>query len=615
MTITGIRGHWFLDDRGRSVLLRGVNLGGGSKLPATPRGSTHLPFGDGPVSFVGRPFPLAEADEHYRRLRGWGFNCLRFLTTWEAIEHAGPGEYDTDYLDFLAEVVARAAGYGFHVFIDPHQDVWSRFSGGDGAPRWTLELAGFDVDNLDASEAALTMQRRRPQYGTMVWSSNRRRLAAATMFTLFFAGERFAPGCKVGAEDLGAFMQRHFIAAIEQVASRLNGMSHVLGYDSLNEPAAGYIGLPSLSTPWPPSNHGPVLTGFQTMTIPAGFSATVPVQHRLGTELRQLDKATLNTGRVSAWLPGRDIWRAHGVWDVDRSGRPVLLRDDYFAGASFHAHGLAPFARRYAASMRRAHPGAILFIEGEPHSGEPLTWDGEGPVVNAGHWYDSLTNRTKHYDPELAINTITGEIARGREAVERAFAEQVGTLMGQSRRDLDGAPTLVGEFGAPMDLDGGEAFRSGDWSQQEAALSAYFAALDRHLAHGTLWNYTPDNDNTWGDHWNGEDFSVFSCDQQPVDDGARALRGFCRPGVRACAGRPLAQCFSPDEGVYRLAIDADPALGETVIYAPRVHFPKGPTVNVTNGKVRHDVDHQLVIWTCDQIGQQALSLGSESAGN
>jgi hypothetical protein len=42
------------------------------------------------LSFVGRPFPLSEADEHFGRLRRWGFNFLRWNVAWEALEHEGP---------------------------------------------------------------------------------------------------------------------------------------------------------------------------------------------------------------------------------------------------------------------------------------------------------------------------------------------------------------------------------------------------------------------------------------------------------------------------------------------------------------------------------------------
>ncbi len=144
-------GPWFQDDAGRTLLLRGVNLAGSSKVPFTPNGATHLLegfFDHRNVSFVSRPFPLEEADEHFSRLRAWGLTTLRFLVTWEAIEHAGPGMYDEDYLVYLRAIIEKANDYGFTVIIDPHQDVWSRFSGGDGAPGWTLELVGLDLSSF-----------------------------------------------------------------------------------------------------------------------------------------------------------------------------------------------------------------------------------------------------------------------------------------------------------------------------------------------------------------------------------------------------------------------------------------------------------------------------------
>jgi len=63
-----IDGPWFKDEHGLSLLLRGVNLGGSSKLPYGR--ASHIAtnfFEHKDVSFVGRPFRLEDADAHFRR--------------------------------------------------------------------------------------------------------------------------------------------------------------------------------------------------------------------------------------------------------------------------------------------------------------------------------------------------------------------------------------------------------------------------------------------------------------------------------------------------------------------------------------------------------------------
>jgi hypothetical protein len=90
------KGRYFLHEKAnncRILTLRGLNVGGNTKQPLKPDIPSHINEGflDGDeVSFVGRPFPLQDADQHLARLKGYGYNVIRFIVTWEAIEHAGP---------------------------------------------------------------------------------------------------------------------------------------------------------------------------------------------------------------------------------------------------------------------------------------------------------------------------------------------------------------------------------------------------------------------------------------------------------------------------------------------------------------------------------------------
>src|SRR3990167_2998983 len=105
---------------------------------------------------------LKDADEHFRRLSIWGFTFIRLLTTWEAIEHKGPGIYDYEYLEYFKQIIKIAAKYNISCFVDFHQDVWSRWTGGDGAPGWTLDVVGFNITNFHESHAAYIHQKIAP---------------------------------------------------------------------------------------------------------------------------------------------------------------------------------------------------------------------------------------------------------------------------------------------------------------------------------------------------------------------------------------------------------------------------------------------------------------------
>ncbi len=71
----------------------------------------------------------------------------------------------------------------------------------------------------------------------MRWVTNYDKLAAATLFTLFFGGNDFAPKTLVDGQPIQDFLQQHYFNAIKAVATFAKEMPHVLGYDIINEPS------------------------------------------------------------------------------------------------------------------------------------------------------------------------------------------------------------------------------------------------------------------------------------------------------------------------------------------------------------------------------------------
>ncbi|KAN0060909.1 hypothetical protein ACQY0O_006643 [Thecaphora frezii] len=433
-----IKGYRFVDAYDRTLLLRGLNVSGASKLPTNPNGLTHLSDGfydHRSVSFIGRPFLLQHAPLHLARMRAWGLTFVRLLVTWESLAHAGPNpetDLDWDYIDYLKQIIQLMPKYGIKCFVCAHQDVWSRFSGGSGAPGWTFEAAGLDIQAFTQTGAAYVHSQdelRRANAppnesepsGPFLWPSGYQKLAAATMATLFWAGDAFAPNlhCKRTALDgsgkeetvsVQTFLQDAYFEAFGRLSDALSGLEACIGFEPMNEPHRGLINLHSFHK-WNYDTdlhigHYPSL--IEALALGSGYAQKVHYYVKSWPmPTRITHRSTLDPQGRSAWLSadivskeddvdkpkgmGQCVWRAHGVWEWDEKKKsPVVLQYDYFEvdhrrgregqKVEWYRDFYAPFLRRFLERTSRKSTRNLSFIEPIPNEFMP-PWKPASPIT------------------------------------------------------------------------------------------------------------------------------------------------------------------------------------------------------------------------------------------
>lgn len=561
----------FRDGHGREVVLRGINVAGDAKLPSEPDQSSYVgeDFFDGDnVTFHNRPFPKEDARFHFARIRRYGFNTIRYIFTWEAIESAGPGKYDEEFIQHTIEVLRIAKEYGFYIFMDPHQDVWSRFTGGSGAPLWTLYACGLNPQSFSATEAAI-VQNTYPspdEFPKMIWSTNYYRLAAGTIFTLFFAGKDFAPKCIINGLNIQDFLQGHFFGAIGHLAKRIHEAGDlenevVMGWESMNEPNKGMNGYQDLTVI--PKEHplkkGTCPTMWQTMLTGMGRACEVDTWEMGGLGPYKTGRKLVDPHGEVAWLPdgyddsrygwkrdpdwklGECIWAQHGVWDMETD---TLLHKDYFAkdpknGKTidypyFTNTWFMDFYRGYRDTCRSHHKDCIMLMQFPTLELPPEikgTEDDDPNMALTPHYYDGITLMTKHWNPTWNVDVVgvlrgkylhpAFAIRIGETAIRNCLKDQLKTLR-QEVIDRAGIhPCILSEFGIPYDMDDKKAYKTGDYTSQVAALDANFFAVEGAQLEGScLWVYCAKNDHARGDQWNGEDLSIVSHDDTAIPDSA-----------------------------------------------------------------------------------------------
>ncbi|KAJ6567607.1 glycoside hydrolase family 5 protein [Mycena vulgaris] len=569
----------FVDNAGRTLLLRGVNLSGSSKAPVDCPSYIQDGFWEsaeaGGESFVGRPLNIDDgsADVHLARLSGWGFNMLRFPVTWEALEHAGPGKYDYEFMDYTVRVLRKCKEYGFRVYMDPHQDiVLVALLRGSGAPFWTLAACGINPRNFTATQAAIVHCEYPLAHASdpaslpaMIWSTNYGRLLSQTLFTLFFAGLDFAPRCVIDGQNIQDYLQSHYIEAMGQLADRIRAAGDllddcVIGWDSMNEPFEGLCGWTDLNQNPPAQGStlkkGTYPTPAQSLRLGMGQPQTVDswafgafgpardgsvtIDPKGRTIWAPPEDEPARTHpvwgwtRASSWALGTCLWAQHGVWDVETgfimlpqyfhtlpgAAEPVEFIDDYWK----------PHFEAFALRIRAAHPEAILFVQPPVFARPPVLEDDvlAGRGAYSGHYYDGLTLITRHWNwfNADALGLLRGQyrsplqaVKIGVGAIRKSLQEQLGMLKDDART-LGAFPTIIGEIGTPFDMDDKRSYYGdkrgrgvGDYSQQEKALDASLNGADGPNAiNWTVWTYCTDSTHEWGDGWNMEDLSLWSPD-------------------------------------------------------------------------------------------------------
>ena len=241
------------------------------------------------------------------------------------------------------------------------------------------------------------------------------------MFTLFFGGATFASSFKTSWDfrkedealllrlfpqivlhsdvNLQYYLQAHYCLAMRHLAkalhaARLHG-SVVIGYEVMNEPSSGYIGLDNLckvnDKTWE-LNLGPSPTPYEGMRLGSGHAQTIDNYHFSWKGPAKKGRIEIDPEGTSAWQNKECLWAKMGVWDAEKG----LLAPRFFSHRedgsryNFMEDFFRPFVGIYAGIVQEIDSSMMIFVcppPGQKHVSLPDVSN----VVDAAHWYDGLT--------------------------------------------------------------------------------------------------------------------------------------------------------------------------------------------------------------------------------
>ena len=445
-------GSWFNDDQGRHLLFRGVNFASRTKLapylPIAPLETKNL-------SQLNLKEEIKSVEPELDRLKDLGFNIVRLLISWKAIEPRPNTNFDEllpegkQYLTFVKEIIDELYARNLYVFLDFHQDIAHEVYGGDGFPDWALAT---DIEHELPEASNLRDKKWMIKYVT--------NKSVKKTLTSFWRNDLTHIE---GENKLEHFPVRtHLEKTIGQTAkffrSLNNGKGHpaILGIEPFNEPNPA--GLPKEQ--------------FEQEFL-------VDYYRNVDLEIRKFDPDVFIFMEPNV---GWTIPSSNGQ-DSDKS--------------MLHLLSSGPFSAKDAFNMDLVEN---VMVKGKVDSKQLITFLPKN--LSSVSTFARNGVLSVHYYDMMAIASSFMKIPENMYAFKRQWPLIFAQLANAARER--GLIPFLTEFGGSQEAE-----------QVKEYLNLNFEQIEAHLLNSTLWNYDLYHTKEGKDNWNLENFSLLGPNRVP----------------------------------------------------------------------------------------------------
>jgi uncharacterized membrane protein HdeD (DUF308 family) len=524
-------GSWFNDDQGRYLLFRGVNFGSRTKLapylPIAPLETKNL-------SQLNLKQEIKSVEPELDRLKDVGFNVVRLLISWKAIEPRPNTNLDEllqegkQYLTCIKEIIDELHARNLYVFLDFHQDIAHEVYGGDGFPDWALA-----IDNEHKLPEPSNLQDKKWMIKYVINKSLKKTL------TSFWRNDLTNIE---GENKLEHFPVRtHLEKTIGQTArffrSLNDGAGHpaILGIEPFNEPHPA--GLPKEQF------EGEFLVDFY---------------RNVDLEIRKFDPDVFIFMEPSvAWTTPS----SSDGQDGNKSKLGLVSSGPFSAKDAFNLE----LVRNVMVDGKIDAKQLITFLPKNLSSVSTFSRNG----VLAFHYYDMMAIAS-------SFVKMPENMYRYKREWPLIFDQLVNAA---SERGL--IPFLT-EFGGFQEAE-----------QIREYLDLVYEQIESHLLNATYWNYDLYHTKEGKDNWNLENFSLLGPNRTP-----RNLDVVARPYPMRSSAEPVLLFIDIKSKYATIILKGKVVEAPTVIYIPfNIHYAPEFTVWATTSKqIKWDKDNQLLYW-------------------